>query len=213
MKKLKLVLKLISVFSLFIILLIAISNISVEVYAKNKVFNSTKEIPYNKVGLVLGTSKYLSNGYINYYYKNRIEAAVKLFKSGKIDYILVSGDNGNKYYDEPSTFKNDLIAAGIPANKIYLDYAGFRTLDSIIRSKKVFGQSKITVISQQFHNERAIFIGRFKGVDVIGYNAKSVGRYYGAKTKIREVMARVKMTLDLIFAKKPKFLGEEVEIG
>ncbi len=184
----------------------------VEKTSSESLYNSTTEIPYNKVGLILGTGKILSNGRINLYYKYRIEAAVRLFKSGKVDFILVSGDNSTKYYDEPSTIKKDLIKNGIPANRIYLDYAGFRTLDSIVRCKEVFGQSSITVISQQFHNERAIFIAGHKDIQAVGYNAQDVNRHYGLKTRLREKLARVKMILDLIFRKKPKFLGDKIEI-
>jgi SanA protein len=109
------------------------------------------------VGLVLGTSQYLKNGYLNWYFKYRIEATVELYKKGKIDFILVSGDNSHKNYDEPTAFKNELIKRGIPADQIYLDYAGFRTLDSVVRAKEIFGQTSITIISQKFHNERAIY--------------------------------------------------------
>ena len=184
----------------------------VEKSASDKVFNSTKEIPHNKVGLFLGTGKILTNGRINLYYKYRIEAAVKLFKAGKVDFILVSGDNSTKDYDEPSTIKEDLIKNGIPSNKIYLDYAGFRTLDSVVRCKEIFGQSSITVISQQFHNERAIYIAKRKDIDAVGFNAKDVNAYYGLKTRLRERFARVKMVLDLIIGKKPKFLGDKIVI-
>lgn len=184
----------------------------VEKTASDKVFNSTEEIPYNKVGLFLGTGKILSNGRINLYYKYRIDAAVELFKAGKIDYILVSGDNSTKDYDEPSTIKEDLIKNGIPANRIFLDYAGFRTLDSVVRCKEIFGQSSITIISQQFHNERAIYIAKRKDIDAVGFNAQDVNVNYGFKTQIREKFARVKMVLDLIFGKKPKFLGEKIKI-
>lgn len=184
----------------------------VEKTASDKVFNSTEEIPYNKVGLFLGTGKILSNGRINLYYKYRIDAAVELFKAGKIDYILVSGDNSTKDYDEPSTIKEDLIKNGIAANRIFLDYAGFRTLDSVVRCKEIFGQSSITIISQQFHNERAIYIAKRKDIDAVGFNAQDVNVNYGFKTQIREKFARVKMVLDLIFGKKPKFLGEKIKI-
>lgn len=184
----------------------------VEKSASDKVFNSTKEIPHNKVGLFLGTGKVLSNGRINLYYKYRIDAAVKLFKAGKIDFILVSGDNSTKDYDEPSTIKEDLIKKGIPSSKIYLDYAGFRTLDSVVRCKEIFGQNSITIISQQFHNERAIYIAKRKDIEAVGFNAKDVNVHYGFKTRLRERFARVKMVLDLIFGKKPKFLGEKIEI-
>jgi len=184
----------------------------VEKSASDKVFNSTKEIPHNKVCLFLGTGKILSNGRINLYYKYRIEAAAKLYKAGKVDFILVSGDNSTKDYDEPSTIKADLIEKGIPSSKIYLDYAGFRTLDSLVRCQEVFGQNSITIISQQFHNERAIYIAKRKNIDAVGFNAKDVNVHYGFKTRLRERFARVKMVLDLIFGKKPKFLGEKIEI-
>lgn len=184
----------------------------VEKTAEGRLYNSADSIPHNKIGLLLGTSKTLPNGHTNLYYTYRIQAAVELFKAGKIDFILVSGDNSRKDYDEPSTIKNDLIAAGIPAEKIYLDYAGFRTLDSVVRCKEIFGQTSITVISQPFHNERAIFIAGYKNIQAIGYNARDVNAHYGFKTRLREKFARVKMILDLVFGKSPKYLGEKVEI-
>ncbi len=180
--------------------------------AEQQVYNDIGKVPYNRVGMLLGTAKYLRGGRINLYYKYRIEAAGKLYKANKIDYVLVSGDNSTKSYDEPTTIKNDLIKMGIPADKIYLDYAGFRTLDSVVRSQKIFGQNKLTVISQRFHNERAIFISQFKNMEMIGFNAKDVSKHYGFKVKVREKLARVKMILDLVFGKQPHFLGEKIEI-
>lgn len=184
----------------------------VEKYATDKVYDTTSAIPYNKVGLFLGTGKYLSNGRINLYYQYRVDAAEELFKANKIDFILVSGDNSTKDYDEPSSIKEDLINRGVPSDKIFLDYAGFRTLDSIIRCKEIFGQNSVTVISQQFHNERAIYIAKQKNLEAIGFNAKDVDANYGFKTRLREKFARVKMMIDLIFGKKPKFLGDQIEI-
>ncbi len=181
--------------------------------AYGRIYNSTEKIPHNKVGLLLGTGKTLSNGRINLYYKFRIDAAVELFKSGKIDVILVSGDNSSKDYDEPSTIKDDLIKNGVPEDRIYLDYAGFRTLDSVVRCKEIFGQHSITIISQQFHNERAIFIANHEKIQAIGFNAKDVGTKYGFKTRLREKLARVKMMIDLILGKNPKFLGDKVDIS
>ena len=179
---------------------------------QNNLYTSTPEIPKNKVGLLLGTGKYLSNGTVNLYYSHRIQAALDLYKAGKIEYVLISGDNSRKKYDEPTMMKEDLIAEGIPASKIILDYAGFRTLDSVVRCKKIFGQESITVISQQFHNERAIYIAEHKGMKAVGFNAESVSKRYGFKTKVREKLARVKMMLDLTFGVDPKFLGEKIEI-
>lgn len=175
-------------------------------------YSSVEAIPHNKVGVVLGTSKFLKNGNKNLFYRYRIQAALDLYKSGKIDCILVSGDNGHHSYDEPTTMQNDLIAQGVPKEKIYLDYAGFRTLDSMVRTKEVFGQNEFTVISQPFHNQRAIAIAQWKGYTAIGYNAKAVGGKNGLKVYIREFFARVKMMLDMVLGIEPKFYGPQVEI-
>ncbi|PIZ95944.1 MAG: protein SanA [Candidatus Magasanikbacteria bacterium CG_4_10_14_0_2_um_filter_33_14] len=180
--------------------------------ASKKIYDSLENIPYNKVGLLLGTSKYLRDGRENAYYRYRINAAEELLNAHKIDFILVSGDNGTIHYDEPTSIKNDLIADGVTSSSIYLDYAGFRTLDSVVRSKEIFGQESITVISQKFHNERAIYIANKKSIEAIGYNAKDVSTYYSLGVQIREKLARVKMMLDLAFHKQPKFLGEKITI-
>ncbi len=178
----------------------------------SKTYNSKSDIQHNKVGLLLGTSKYIKKGTINLYYKYRIDAAVELFNSGKIDYILISGDNAQIEYNEPKTIRDDLVKRGIPSNKIYLDYAGFRTWDSIIRAKKVFGETKFTVISQEFHNQRAIFIGLRNSMEIVGYNAKDVPKKYGTKTRFREKFARIKLIIDILINKQPKYLGKTIEI-
>lgn len=202
-------------FLLVIILIVGIFSVDYGVshFTKKQIYTSVEEIPHNKVGLLLGTIKKLDSGYLNNYYKYRIEACTKLYKAGKIDFVLISGDNSRKDYDEPTEMKKDLIKNGIPGNRIYLDYAGFRTLDSVVRSKEIFGQNKVTIISQQFHNQRAVFIANFKNIEAVGFNAKDVSAYYGFKTMLREKLARVKMLLDLLFGKEPKFLGKKIEIN
>jgi SanA protein len=194
------------------IVLVFTANYSIEMNAENKTFSNSSKIKKNKVGLVLGTSKILKNGRINLYFKYRTNAAVELYKKGKIDFVLVSGDNGTNNYDEPTDFKNELIKKGIPANKIFLDYAGFRTLDSVVRAKEIFGQMSITVISQKFHNERAIYLAEKNGISAIGFNARDLSGKYGLKTRIREYFARTKAYLDIIFGVEPKFLGKKIEI-
>ncbi|HTO36921.1 MAG TPA: ElyC/SanA/YdcF family protein [Brumimicrobium sp.] len=180
--------------------------------SQGKTFNTVKEMPHNRVGVLLGTSKYYVKGGINLYFKYRVEAAARLYKSGKIDYILVSGDNSTLSYNEPREMRKELIKLGVPEDKIVLDFAGFRTLDSVVRASKVFRQNKYTVISQRFHNERAIYLAQKYGLDVVGYNAKDVDKNQGVKTKIREYFARTKAILDVLFHVKPKFLGEEIDI-
>ncbi len=198
---------------LSILLFIFLANFTIQKNATNKTYISLDEIPKNEVGLVLGTAKTLKNGRINLYFKHRISAAVKLYKNNKIDFILVSGDNSNKAYDEPTDFKNELIKQGIPENRIYLDYAGFRTLDSVVRAKKIFGQNQITIISQKFHNERAIYLAEKNGLKATGFNAKDVSARYGIKVQLREYLARTKIFLDIIFKVKPKFLGDKIKIS
>lgn len=166
-----------------------------------------------EVALVLGCSGSFDTKYTNPYFRYRMEACAKLYKEGKVKKFLLSGDNSRKGYNEPEEMKKALIKLGVPEKNIYLDFAGFRTLDSVVRSNKVFGQNKILVVSQKFHNERAIFIANNKGVAAYGFNAKDVTGRLNRDTSFREYLARVKAVLDLYILKtEPKFLGEQVEI-
>ncbi len=195
-----------------ILLLIFFSNYTIANSTKGKTFSDISTIKKNRVGLLLGTAKYYKDGGINLYFKYRIDAAVELYNNDKIDFILVSGDNSTQYYNEPITFKKELIKRGIPEEVIFLDYAGFRTLDSVVRAEAIFGQEDFTVISQQFHNERAIYIAGERGINAIGYNARDIDGKNGFKVKLREYFARTKAFLDVIFDVGPKFYGEKIEI-
>jgi SanA protein len=202
-------------FILFMVPLSAllICNYLINSFAEGKTYSSTTQIPKNKVGLILGTSKRLIGGQPNPYYENRISATVALYNANKINFILVSGDNGSIYYNEPTTMKKDLVEKGIPAEHIFLDYAGFRTLDSMLRAKEVFGLTKITVISQKFHNERAIYIAEKKGLKAIGFNATDISLESGLRVQLREYFARVKVFLDLALKVQPRFYGDKEIIG
>ncbi len=179
-------------------------------YSEGKIYAKVEDIPYRKVGVLLGTAKHTKKpGGINPYYKYRIVAATTLLKAGKIKYLVISGDNGRKEYNEPEMMRNDLIKAGIDSTRIYLDYAGFRTFDSMVRLKEVFGQDSVTVISQLFHNERAIFIASKEGIAANGFNAKDG---YAEGVMLREKLARVKVFVDYLIANEPKFLGKKIEI-
>lgn len=210
--RLKVLMRLAIYTAVVLFLFLIASNALVDHRYSNHLYSDVNKISSNKVGLLLGTSKYLRDGQINFYYVYRLDAAEELYESGKINFILISGDNGHKSYNEPSMLKKDLIKRGIPASKIFLDYAGFRTLDSVVRCREIFGQHAVTIISQPFHNERAVFIARNKGIKAIGFNARDVNKYYGFKTQAREKLARGKMVLDLIFNKQPRFLGEKIII-
>jgi len=202
----------IPLFFVSIISAIILADVIIENSTNNLVYNDINKIPHNKVGLLLGTSKYLKSGFSNLYFKYRIEATTNLFKAHKIEYVVISGDNSKKDYNEPLDMKNELIKSGIQDSLIILDYAGFRTFDSVIRINKIFGQNNFTVISQEFHNKRAIYIAKYFGFKAIGYNAQEVNLYSGIKTQIREKFARVKVFIDLLINKKPKFLGNKIEI-
>ena len=188
----------------------------VSINAKSKIYTKVTDVPFNEVAVVLGTSKRIKGGAKNLYYEWRLDAAAALYKANKVKFILLSGDNKETNYNEPKMMRADLISRGVPASVIYLDYAGFRTLDSMIRAKAVFGQTKFTVVSQQFHNQRAIFIAEHHDIDVVGYNAISpkVMSRLGLKVRVREVFSRSKMFLDLyILNKQPHFLGDPIVIS
>lgn len=187
-------------------------NEKITTISSDKLYNSVTQIPYKKTGLLLGTGKFLKNGNINPYYQYRINATTELFNAKKIKYVVISGDNSTANYDEPTSMRTDLMNAGIDSTVIFLDYAGFRTFDSMVRLKEVFGQTDVTIISQQFHNERAIFIAEKEGIKSIGFNAQDVPENVDFKVKTREKLARVKVFIDYLLNTKPKFLGKRINI-
>jgi len=194
------------------IIFIAWANYSIKKDSDAFVSYNIADVPETKTALLLGTSKNLNSGLPNAYFYNRIEATVDLYKAGKIKNIIVSGDNSRKDYNEPEDMLLTLIEYGIPQDKIFLDHAGFRTLDSVVRAKEIFGQTNLVIISQKFHNERAVFLAKQNGIEAFGYNAKDVNKYAGFKTNMREYLAKAKAYYDLILGVKPKFGGEKILI-
>lgn len=192
--------------------LIIYSNVAISNFDRYT-FDAVGDVPKVHCAIVLGTSKTLSNGRENRYYKNRITAAYTLYKAGKCSKIIVSGDNRTDYYNEPRSMKEDLVQLGVKDDDIICDYAGLRTLDSIIRFKEVFGQAKGIVVSQRFHNSRAIYVARANGIELYGFNAVDVDRYNGLKTKLREIASKFVCFLDVhILHTRPKHLGPQITI-
>ncbi|MGB1104112.1 MAG: SanA/YdcF family protein [Crocinitomicaceae bacterium] len=186
------------------ILMILSSSYIIEEKTESQVYDNINEIPSREYGLVLGTSKNGKYG-LNPYFVYRMNATVELFRAGKISKVIVSGDNHTIGYNEPLDMRNYLIKHGIPEDKIILDYAGFHTLDSVVRSKLVFNLKEVTIISQKFHNQRALYIANHREIDAIAFNAMDTG--YGNYTHIREYLARFLCLLDLhLFYSQPKFL-------
>lgn len=181
--------------------------------SNNSIYETIDDLPTNEVAIVLGTSKYVKGGRENLFFTYRMDAAANLYTSGKVKHIIISGDNRVKNYNETRDMKKALLERGVPEAAITMDYAGFRTLDSIIRARDVFGQDKLTVISQKFHNQRAIFIAKANGIEAVGFNAKTVSSKYAPKTYLREYLARVKAILDVyILHTQPHFLGDPIKI-
>ena len=196
-------------------ILILVSHRSVVNAASEAVFDSVEAVPARKAAVVMGCARDLPGGRTNLYFIRRIAAAKELYDAGKCEFIIVTGDNSEEDYDEPTDMRDALIAEGVPENKIYRDFAGFRTLDSVVRAKEIFDQTDFIVVSQKFHNERAIYIGKKRGCDdVIGFNAPEVSGRSALRTTLREYLARVKTVLDVtVLNTAPKFLGRPVELG
>jgi SanA protein len=194
-------------------LFVLICNIWVVSSTEDLIYTSVDMIPVNDVALVLGTSKYSKTGHSNLFFQSRMESAAQLYTGKKVKHFILSGDNSLSYYNEPQDMKKALILRGIPDSVITLDYAGFRTFDSVVRSKKIFNQDSITIITQQFHSYRALFISNFYGIRAIALASGPVPKGYSVVTLMREYLARCKAVIDLyVLRKEPKFLGEQINI-
>lgn len=180
--------------------------------ASDNIINDITQVPKFQVAVVLGTSKYLGRT-LNDYYIHRINAAIELYQQDKVSGFLLSGDNAHRSYNEPWTMKRDLLKAGVPDQQIYLDYAGFRTLDSIVRAKRIFDTDNFLIITQRFHCERALFIARHHDIHARCLAVAGPSNHSGFQVRLREVFARTKAFFDLyIFDTQPKFLGPKEPI-
>lgn len=213
MLKKRKVLPVLAIFSTCIIVGTILIDCWIERTAEDFLYHKLEDVPNREVALVLGTNPLISGRYVNPYFIARMDAAASLYHSGAIKHLLLSGDNSNKVYNEPVEMKIALLEQGVPESAISLDYAGFRTLDSVVRSKQIFQQEEVILVSQAFHNERALFIARKKGINAIAYNAKTPAIHQQSKVKYREYLARVKAVLDIFILKKePRFYGEKITL-
>jgi SanA protein len=171
-----------------------------------------------KAGLVLGTSRLYAGGRPNPYFDYRIATAASLYASGKVQYLIVSGaqahgGRGAGGYDEPNDMRDALVAAGVPRARIYRDYAGYRTLDSVVRAQTIFGQNRVILVSQPFHLERALFLAKHHGLAFQGLAAQDVAGVYGLRIKLREAGARLKALFDVAVNRAPKRGGAPIRLG
>lgn len=210
MRKAKKVLFLLIVIT--VVLVVGI-NIWMVVSTVEAVYTEIESVPARKVALVLGTSHRTRTGGPNPYFEKRIQTASDLYHSGKAVHFILSGDNSTQYYNEPLEMKKALVRKGVPESAITLDYAGLRTLDSIVRSKEVFGQDKLIIITQPFHSYRALFISRYYEIDAVAMVAEEPDFDKSRNVRIREFFARAKAVLDLyVLGTGPRFLGQKEEV-
>lgn len=191
-------------------LLTGLANHEVRRFAEPYLSTNLNELPETKAALVLGTIPRLPNGQPNVYFQFRIQAAADLYQQGRVKYLIVSGDNNRRDSNEPDAMCEALVAHGVPIRAIVADYSGLRTLDSVVRARDIFGQNKIVIVSQPFHNERAVYLARHHGMEAYGYNAHDVQLSLGLKTRLREWGARMKMFWDLFTGTPPRCSGERV---
>lgn len=195
------------------ILVTLVSERKLNAHASGRLFDAIEETPHASVALVLGTRAGSASGRPNAYFVNRVQAAAALYHAGKVDHLLLSGDNGNEGYNEPMDMRRSLMELGVDSSDITLDFAGFDTYDSVVRAKKVFGQQRLLIVSQRFHNERALYIAKVNGIEAIAFNAQETGTTRTAWSWMRERGARLKMWKDVLLDVDPHFLGEPVTLG
>lgn len=195
-----------------IVLFLLISNMWVVGSTKAHVYSDNRQLPNHRVALVLGTSNKTITGSPNQFFEKRMDTAADLYAAGKIYHFILSGDNRSKFYNEPLEMQKALIARGVPSSAITLDYAGLRTLDSVVRCKEIFGQDKIIIITQPFHSYRALFISNFYNMDAVAMVAGEP-HDISIKIQIREYFARSMAVLDLyLLNTSPRFLGKKEDI-
>ncbi len=184
----------------------------VSLNAAGRTFDDVADVPEHEYGLILATSPITPGGARNLYFDMRIKSAVELYDAGKVARLIVSGgdytqDVNNRYgCDEPRMISDSLVSRGVPADCIILDYEGTRTLNSIAKAKQVYALDSVVLVSQKYHNERAIWQADYYGLKAVGYNAApSHIRRNRIKNTVREFFARVKLMIDLSVGEAPKF--------
>lgn len=191
-----------------------LASLTITHYTNPVVYDDLASVPVRRAGLVLGCTPLTRDGQRNAYFDHRMQAAADLFHAGKVEFLLLSGDNRDHSYDEPRYMRRALLERGVPEDRMQADRSGLRTLDSVVRAQRVFGLDRLTVVSQEFHNRRAVFIASHFGIDAIGYNARDVEASRGLRTRAREAFARVKTLLDLyVLGTEPAVEATPAETG
>ncbi|MBM3178585.1 MAG: YdcF family protein [Bacteroidetes bacterium] len=185
--------------TVFILIVSAVvwSNLWVINSTEDRVYQSADQLPHYDAALVLGTSSKVRGGAPNPFFVYRMDKAAQLYRNGKVDQLILSGDNRTRFYDEPGAMLDALIKKGIPRSVMVLDTAGLRTFDSIERSKMVFGKQSLIVVTQPFHAYRALFLCDHLNIPAVVFAAREPGEKVGPQVYIREYFARTKAVLDV----------------
>jgi SanA protein len=191
--------------------LVAGANLTVLLSTRDAV-TTTARAPHAQAAIVLG-ARVQADGALSPMLADRVAQGLALYRAGTVDRIIVSGDHGSWSYDEPGAMRDALVAAGVPARDVFTDHAGFDTWDSMVRARKVFAVRSAIVVTQGFHMARALWLGKRAGLEVHGLAADRSGYgLEGRKSKLREVLARVKAVEDVVTGAKPRFLGPKVPV-
>ncbi|MGQ0584786.1 MAG: SanA/YdcF family protein [Reyranella sp.] len=180
--------------------------------AEAKSFSDVGKVPVVDVALVLGTAPIGPEGGPNRYFVYRLDAAAALYKAGKVKHFIVSGTRDGRY-DEPTAMRASLVERGVPAAAIYRDFDGDRTLDSVARARRIYGQTRLIIVSQRFHLSRALFLARHEGMDAWGFEARDVDTPYSIFTELRRYPSALRAYWDVWMNRSPGELGKPVAIG
>lgn len=178
------------------VLLLVGFNVWIVLRSASRITGDPAAVPAAPVALVLGTSRNLASGNINAHWKMRMDAAAALWKAGRVKRLLVSGDNRRADYNEPRDMRDGLVERGVPASAITLDYAGLRTLDSVIRAREIFGVTQCVIVTDDFHLPRALWLADRRGMAATGFQGPAIPWQTSAKTRVREWLARINAALE-----------------
>ncbi|MDQ3244967.1 MAG: YdcF family protein [bacterium] len=196
----------------FLIIVLGITSVVIFIKIKSHsfIYTTAEKIPHMLVAIIPG-AYVTKNGTLSPVLEDRVNSAIKLYNTQKVDKILVTGDNSTLIYNEVNPVRNYLLNKGVLDQDIFLDHAGFDTYSSMYRAKNIFLIDSAIIVTQSFHLPRAVFTARVLGINALGYDADH-GTYL-FKNNIREYFANVKAVLNLISKRKPKYLGDEIPIN
>ncbi|MBI5451216.1 MAG: YdcF family protein [Gammaproteobacteria bacterium] len=179
------------------LLILGGSALTINLFAMGRVYNNITQVPNYRVALVLGCPPVSVNGRANFYFTSRMDTAARLYHSGRVEYLILSGSSDGKYYDEPKQMKKALLAQGVPEDRLWLDRNGDRTLMSVERARRHFAVNQMVIVSQAFHAKRALFLARHAGVEAVAFIAPDLPFSEGWRIRTREYLAWARAIADV----------------